>query len=315
MRFVALDPAPVATAFGVLTRPVPADLATLCGDSPSRFRRMDRYNALAFAAAHLALSTAPARPREKGDPDWGLLLGSSLGCWSSNAQYFRDLEQGPAAELSPALFARTVSNAVNGEISIAHQIGGASQMIVSGWAAGGEALAEAAALLLEKRVVWVLAGGIEAPDETLQRMHAARRQEQATAWLPEGLAEGAGICVLTHPLARVPGQLVVRAYWRGHDPCGTWSLSAALSALRPLSVTTIVVANTVPPGLLEQWQEEAEGANIVNLPLLTGEIGAAGAPVAMAFAERSNGRVQGQDCALVIARGIEGGTVALALGR
>ena len=307
MRVVRLDPAPIVASVGTLT-PLDEgvsgfDLAHASGDSPLRLRRMDRYQALGFAAARLALSGCCERPSGKGDPEWGVILGSSLGCWGSNAQYFDDLRRGTRSDLSPALFARTVSNALNGEITIEHQIGGVNETLVSGWAAGGEALAEAGAILADGRARFVLAGGVEAPDDTLRRLHAAP------------LAEAAGVCLLAAPdgirESRRPRLL---AYARGHDPPGRWSLWETLHALRPLSVGTVIIANTVPPDLLRRWKEEAGGVRVVVLPEWTGEIGAAGAPVAVAMVVASADGTDAVDGVLVIARGVEGGTAALALG-
>ncbi len=306
MRFVLLEPAPVVAAVAVLT-PLGEDVAAITGESPLRFRRMDRYESLGFAAVDLALRKANAAPSKRGDAEWGLLLGSSCGCFASNAEFFFDLERRPAPELSPALFSRTVSNAVNGEISIAHQIGGVNQTFVSGWAAGGEALAEAAALLADGKARWVVAGGIEAPDDVLRRMHAAARREPGMDWLPQEIAEGAAACVLTTEESAA-GHLRLRAFGRGRDPRGTWSLASALDALGALDLQRILVANTVPPRLLDRWRGEGTGADFTVLPDRTGEIGAAGAPVAVALASPVH---QG---ALIIARAREGGTVALALG-
>src|SRR5262249_37176144 len=114
------------------------DIAELCGESPLRLRRMDRYGALGFAAARLALRDSGLERALRGDASWGIVVGTSLGSWSSNAEYFRRLESGSFSDVGPALFARTVSNSVNGEVSIAEQLGGESETVVSGWAAGVE---------------------------------------------------------------------------------------------------------------------------------------------------------------------------------
>lgn len=295
---------------------VPADLPGLCGESPLRFRRMDRYSALGFAAARLALGGSGALPAGRGDPDWGILLGSSLGCWSSNARYFEDLRERPASELSPSLFTRTVSNAVNGEISIAFQIGGVNETFVSGWAAGAEALAAAAALLAERRATRVLTGGLEAPDEVLEEMHHATRQQPGMGWLPESLAEGAAMCVLAaadHEPLEVAGRARLLGYWRGYDPRGEWSLSTVVSTLQSRRIGTAILANTVPPGLRRRFSAELAPAHLVVLPDRTGEIGAAGAGAAVALAAERIERGDRSECILVVARGIEGNTVVLAL--
>ena len=47
-------------------------------------------------------------------------------CWSANRRFLHDLLNRPATDWSPALFVRTVANAVNGDISIARTTGAAS---------------------------------------------------------------------------------------------------------------------------------------------------------------------------------------------
>lgn len=331
MKLRRLDPPPAILAHGVITPwgvgvsciagagPVERsagtpDLAALCGESPLRFRRMDRYSALGFAATRLALAAAPVAPSGPADPDWGLILGSSLACWGSNVEYLDELERLPTIELRPALFARTVSNAVNGEVSIAHRIGGVNETFVSGWAAGADALAEAAARLAEGRSGWILAGGVEAPDAQLARMHAARRQEGGLEWLPDSLTEAAGICLLarTEPGGQ-HGRLLLHGYWRGHDPRGSLSLDQTLAELEPLRVKAVLLANALPPALLQGWQNQLGPERIVQLPSEVGELGAAGAPVAVALAVERRGRLSAREGFLVLSRSIEGNTSILAL--
>jgi 3-oxoacyl-(acyl-carrier-protein) synthase len=340
VRVVTLDPAPVLVASGVLTPlgpgvemmargtgamrggTVPGDLAALCGEPPLKLRRMDRYGALGFAAAHLAMRGAPRRPVEKGDPDWGVLVGSSQACWCSTAAHFRDLCGRAPIDLRPAVFARSVSNTVNGEVSIAHRIGGISETFISGWESGAEAIAAACAALAEGRARWILAGGVEAPEPVLTTLHDECAREAGMARLPATLSEGAGFCLLTSEAAAAdPSSPVVLAFARSFDPHGRWSLAGAVDALWPSRIGAVIVANTVPPGLLDRWKDEAGAASVIILPKLTGEIGAAGGAVAMALAaaELSTGTlttlgVRAGACVLVIARGAEGGTVALALG-
>jgi hypothetical protein len=313
VSFIRLDPPPVVVSCGVIAgENASTELVAKLEQSDPRSRRMDRYTSLGWAAASAALEKAGVAAVEKDDPTWGLILGSSLGCWASNAEYLRDLDHRSAADLSPALFARTVANAVNGEISIAHGIGGINQTLVSGWAAGAEAVAEAAALLTEGRLRFALAGGVESPDEPLQRTYAALRRGPELRWLPPALAEGAAVCLLT---IGQPGPLRIRAFWRGHDPRGKWSPSTALRELSSPSIRSIVVANAVPPAVLENWRHEARDVGLVHLPESFGEIGAAGAPLALATVER---RMEGEspdDGILLVSRGAEGGTAALVVSR
>ena len=48
---------------------------------------MDRYSALGCAAAALALEHAPGVRPQPDDASWGVIVGSSLGCWASNGEY------------------------------------------------------------------------------------------------------------------------------------------------------------------------------------------------------------------------------------
>jgi beta-ketoacyl synthase-like protein len=291
VRLVVLDPPPVLAGAGVVVSP--GDVAAACGEPPSRFRRMDRYAALGFAATRLALADSGLGASERGDPRWGTLFGSSLACWSSNAEYSRSLGDGPPPEMGPSLFARTVCNTVNGEIAIAEQLGGESETIVSGWAAGAEALAEASAWIAIGRVRFAVAGGIEAPGPDFEA---------------RGLVEAAAVCVL----AEAGEGPRIRAYGRGHDPSGDLSLGAILAELRGHDVSHVFVANGVPPPLLRRIEAEAGGREVVFLPARAGELGAAGGALAATLVRST---VPAGRSALVIARGVEGGTVLLVISR
>ncbi len=329
MRFVRLDPPPVFLGFGVLTPAgvgvaglldtgvsdapvgvaVPADLAVLGGEPVQRLHRPDRYGALGCAAARVALADAGVAPPEQVDPDWGVTIGSGLGCGTSSLRHHLDRCDKPAAELSPALFVRTVSSAVGGDISMAWRLGGTSETLVSGWAAGAEAMASAGAALAEGRARFMLAGGVEAPDARVEEMHAAFRRDADLPWLPRRLSEGAAIAVMgLEGRAAGADALRLRAYGRSHDPTGRFSLAGALDALRPLRFRSTLIANGIPPGLQARWRSEAGSMEIESLPQRVGELGAAGGPVAVAVAAAR--RLQS---VLVIARGADGCTVVLAL--
>jgi beta-ketoacyl synthase-like protein len=342
VKVVRFDPAPVFAGFGVLTpagvgaghllarrggtgpvpgrRPQPqrpmeteiaVDLPALCGETPLRFRRMDRFGVLGHAAAHLALSgiPAPSRPVPRAadpapsvaeaDPGWGVMIGSSLACLASIARHARGLADRPLADLSPSVFVRTVANAVNGDLSIGWGLGGPSETFVTGWTAGAEAFLAAAMALQEGRAEWILAGAVEAPDPP-----------SGPARSDPILVEGAAIAVLGRGSGSpAPGTLRLRACLRGHDPHQRFSLRAALDAIGPIPIGTVIVANTIPTDLLRRLEGEAGGRQVLHLPRLAGELGAAGAAVATALAGEM------QECALVFARDPAGGTAALALGR
>jgi len=106
VRLVRLDPAPAVLSSAVVMGST-TDFAAATGEPPHRFRRMDRYAALGYTAAHIALARAGIAPSERGDASWGILLGSSTGCWASIAEFFRDLGASAApGSLSPAALTR-----------------------------------------------------------------------------------------------------------------------------------------------------------------------------------------------------------------
>lgn len=371
MRLLRLDPAPGFATFGVLTpagegvapllarrdarragpahattpQPrlaiqVPVDLPALCGEPPLRFRRMDRYGRLGYAAAHRALAGLPpalrpvarpaaaadatvaADPAARADPDWGIMIGSSHACGRSIADHQRDLRERPVAALSPSLFVRTVANSVNGDISIGWNLGGPVETFVSGWTAGAEALLAAGAALQEGRARRILAGAAEDPG-------GARRRGESTVSGPGGEpipVEAAAMAVLGLGNEGVgEGALRLRACLRGHDPAGRFSLAAALDACGPIRCGTVIVANTLPLDLLSRIEEQAGERPVVHLPLLSGELGAVGAPVAAALADAITridgggpgaGRLNSATAGvLVIARDPAGSTAVLALSR
>jgi hypothetical protein len=258
---------------------------------------MDRYAALGFAAAHLTLQRAGVAPEGTADAAWGLALGSSTGCWSSNASFHRDLLRLPAPELSPAVFARTVANSVNGEVSIAQRIGGPSETFVSGTTAGAEAIAEAGAWIAEGKARFVLAGGLEAPDEAVEALRAERNGGAA----PETLAEAAGLVLLaadgTGSNARH-----LRAYAQLRDPRAALPLASVLDAVG-LREPAVTVCGAVPDALRERWCLEAPA---MQLEFRGDELGAAAIVFALEQARAAT--------LILIARDAGGSTVVLAFG-
>ncbi|HUD71516.1 MAG TPA: beta-ketoacyl synthase N-terminal-like domain-containing protein, partial [Dongiaceae bacterium] len=150
-------------------RLLPVDPAGLCGDPPDQLRRADRYGAIGYAAASMAFRDAAA-PADATtlDPRFGVMIGSSIACWSANRRFHEEHRDQPPASLSPALFVRTVANAVNGDISIARRLAGPCDTFVSGFTAGAEALIAAAAAIDAGRADAILAGGVEAPEGFLE---------------------------------------------------------------------------------------------------------------------------------------------------
>jgi hypothetical protein len=332
------DAAPRFTAFGVLapagrgTAEVTLDLPALCGEPPLRFRRFDRYGALGYAAARVALRALPSGgaplpgAADPADPGLGVMLGSSLACWASNVRHHRAPREPEAGTASAATFVRTVANSVNGDLSIALRFGGPGALFAGGWTAGAEAIIAAASALAEGRARFILAGGVEAPGPDLRAMHSTGGgAATAGPWFSGTLAEAAAIAVMESAGgtgsaggkkaadggAKAPGPLRLLAYARAHDPDRRISIAALLDALAPNPPGAVVIANTLPPAFLGRAREEAAPRPVVYLPDGAGELGAAGASAAVALADG----LPSAGIVLVVARDLAGGIAALLLGR
>ncbi len=266
-------------------RMLSVDVAGLCGDAPDQLRRADRYGALGYAAASLAIrDAAVATPEAPAaiDPGFGVMIGSSVACWSANRRFHEERRDQPAASLSPALFVRTVANAVNGDITIARRLAGPCETFVSGFTAGAEALIAAAAAIDAGRARAILAGGVEAPEGFLETP-------------PEGFpVEAAGFALLRR--GHTPGAkprdddaLRLVAWHRSHDPAGAFRLAAALDALHPTPIDMVLIANRVPGEMLARWRADTGERPLFVLSDRAGETGAAGAPIAAALARAAGG--------------------------
>jgi Beta-ketoacyl synthase, N-terminal domain len=316
---------------------VTIDLPALCDEPPLRFRRFDRYGELGYAAARVALRARRAGGRplpgaaEPADPGIGVFLGSSLACWASNVRHHRESRDPAATQASPATFVRTVANAVNGDLSIALRLGGPGALFASGWTAGAEAIMAAGSALAEGRARAVLAGGVEAPGPDLSAMHVGGDAQSAGRWFSGMLAEGAALAMMESAAeaagdldeardaepardARAAGPLRLHAYGRAHDPEQRISLATLLDAPATIPFGAVVIANTMPSELLERARVAAGPRPVVHLPDRTGELGAAGAPAAVALAEALAGALAGGEGVLVVTRDLAGGVAALALG-
>ena len=114
------------------------------GDAPddaNRLRRMDRFGRAGYLAGTRAFAAA-GLVREAGpDARSGVVVGTRHGCRSAITGHAALLVSAARLEdLLPSVFAATVHNTVNGELAIALGFGGISETIVSGRAAGLEAL-------------------------------------------------------------------------------------------------------------------------------------------------------------------------------
>jgi hypothetical protein len=323
--FGVLTPAGIGTAplctlrvTAPARRTVPVGPADLCGDAPESFRRADRYGVLGYAAAGLAMLDAePAEPARSGAPEsgagpaagagidtaCGVMIGSSVACWSANRRFHEERRDRPAASLSPALFVRTVANAVNGDLSIARGLAGPCETFVSGFTAGAEALIAAAVAIDAGRARVMLAGGVEAPEGFFETPRS------------EDPVEAAGFALLRRGAAPASGRdadpgVRLLGWHRSHDPCGRFRLAAALDALQPIGIDAILVANRVPEEIMTRWRADAEDRPLFALADRIGEPGAAGVPLAVALA-RARHTARLGPTRLVLGRDPAGGLAAL----
>jgi 3-oxoacyl-[acyl-carrier-protein] synthase II len=136
----------------------------------ARAGRVERVSQLALAAGGAALAAAGLAVTEGPPRDrLGVVLGTAFGCFLTNAAYQRRLAEGGPPAASPRLFAATVSNAAAGELAIAYRLGGPGVTLTAGAAAGLVALGHATDLLRTGRAGALLAGGVDALGEPLER--------------------------------------------------------------------------------------------------------------------------------------------------
>jgi Beta-ketoacyl synthase, N-terminal domain len=128
----------------------------------SRLRRMDRFARSGFFAGSLSLVEAGIVPHKPPDATLGVVFGTAHGCRDSLIDFTLELRSSRSVEqLSPALFAETVHNTVNGELAIAWGLGGPSETIASGRTGGADAILRGAELVRAGRAAAVVAGGAE----------------------------------------------------------------------------------------------------------------------------------------------------------
>jgi 3-oxoacyl-[acyl-carrier-protein] synthase II len=250
-----------------------------------RAARAERVSRLALAAAGRALADA-GRLALEGEPrpSWGIALGTAFGCFLTNAAYQRRLALDGVRLASPRLFAATVSNAAAGEVSIACRLGGPAVTLTAGGAAGLLAIGHGADLVADGRADVVVAGGVDARGDDLER------------WLRDGglgrqrpsMREGAGMVVLeSSPDGQPVGWLAGQAL--GYSARGDPDHAAALvsRALEDAGVSgtevdrvALVGAPAGAPPVVRGVRAVLGGAQVVP-PSPEGEAFAAAGPLAL----------------------------------
>jgi len=172
------------------------DAAVAALGEPLRTRalRAERITRLVLVAGSRALELAGLAV-ETGPPraDIGVVLGTMLGCFLTNAAYAERLAETGPAGASPRLFAATVSNAAAGELAIACRLGGPTATLSAGRASGLVALGHALDLVRDGRATAIVTGGADATGAA-----ATRWSEDAGLGLAPG--DAAALAVL-EPLA------------------------------------------------------------------------------------------------------------------
>ena len=129
---------------------------------PKKARRLDRSTQLALAATSLALKDAGINTADVDLDRFGAVVGTGIGGLETFGENFTVmLERGPR-RVSPFFVPRMMPNALAGEISIAHGLGGANFGVVSACASGNHAIGLAADLIASGVLERAVAGGAEA---------------------------------------------------------------------------------------------------------------------------------------------------------
>ena len=222
------------------------ELAELPEPVRARAVRAERVTQLALAAAGRALADAGLMVTEGAPrPRLGVALGTAFGCFLTNAAYQRRLAADGAKVASPRLFAATVSNAAAGEVAIGFRLGGPAMTVTAGGAAGLLAIAHAADLVATGRADAMVAGGMDASDEALER------------WLADGgmamgeapPRDGAGILVLEALQGPRRRGVPLRGRVLGHAAGFTPERDAEAAAVRAVVSSSLVDAGVRPADL------------------------------------------------------------------
>jgi hypothetical protein len=242
---------------------------------------MDRFGRSGFFAGGLALAEAGVVPRQPPDPMLGVVFGSAHGCRDSLIGFTLELASSSSVEqLSPAVFAETVHNTVNGELAIAWGLGGPSEAVVSGRTGGADAILRAADLVRSGRAAAVVAGGAEGVHpKILEWREQGKGGEEAR--LASSPPSDAGAALVLEPggPGLDDGDVILESaawFWEP-DPseaarrAAAWVQGAFDGRERP----SIVIATPDQDGAFSEWTGRRLAAE-------TGEIyGAAGAVAAV----------------------------------
>jgi 3-oxoacyl-[acyl-carrier-protein] synthase II len=161
---------------------------------------MDRFGRAGFVSASLALADSGAVPFLPAREDAGVVFGSNDGCRDSLVEFALSMKGSPGAlGLSPAVFAQTVHNSVNGELAIAWGLGGVSETLLSGRTGGGDAIARGAELVAAGRAALVVAGGAEGGHPRMNGWAVAEAEAAGLPRRPGRPEAGAALVLVAAP--------------------------------------------------------------------------------------------------------------------
>lgn len=127
-------------------------------------RRIDRFIALAAAAAQMAVDDACF---PKDDPELyeqtGVLIGSGIGGLTMMTEQTERLHKDGPGRVSPFLVPYMIPDMASGYVSILHGFKGPNTCVVTACATGANAIGDAYHIIKRGDAVAMLAGGAEAP--------------------------------------------------------------------------------------------------------------------------------------------------------
>jgi 3-oxoacyl-(acyl-carrier-protein) synthase len=276
----------------------------------SRLRRMDRYARSGFFAGSLSLVEAGVIPRRSPDATFGVVFGTAHGCRDSMVDFTMEILAAQSVEqLSPALFAETVHNTVNGELAIAWGLGGPSETITSGRTGGADAIARGGELVRTGRASAVVAGGAEGIHPKMVEWWG-RGGRPGEEGLDPDSPRDAGAALVLVPEAEEPGAggVLLAGSTRFFEPdpdeaarrAASWILSAFEGREPPL----LLIASPDPASAFPAWRCRHVASELGELYGAAGAVGAV-----LAVEELRSGRAAG---AVVISRDPAGPATLLA---
>jgi hypothetical protein len=285
---------------------------------------MDRFGSSGFVAALLAIRDVTVTGLEttsrEGGPGAGIVFGSRHGCRDSLETFARSLASAATpSDLSPAVFAQTVHNSVNGEVGIAWAAGGVSETLISGCTGGSDAINRGGELVASGRALRIVAGGAEG--RSPERKASSKLKPEALCGDSEREPTGEG--PPERKLVEAGAAVVLEPVWPVHSCRPAVELASAASFFEPANdlflervwswLNGLVLAGEPDLVILANRGFEALGCRgetrslVSEFGELEGTAGAAGAVIAVRELQ-----LRGGGSAVVLSRDPAGPTSLLA---